>query len=157
MVCFMIAEHLKRLKEAKNLTFKDISNITTISEATITKIFRGETENPSFDTITRIFVALDGSVDEFLGIKKSPSEEIAQLKATLNERENWNKRLYEIIQSRTEDVEKRDQEILKLHEEVNERNDWNKRLYKIAVEFGIVAFFLALIVIILGMILAVKF
>ena len=115
------------------------------------------TENPSFDTITKIFVALDGSVDEFLGIKKSPSEEIAQLKATLNERENWNKRLYEIIQSRTEDVEKRDQEILKLHAEVNERNDWNKRLYKIAVEFGIVAFFLALIVIILGMILAVKF
>ena len=153
----MIAEHLKRLKEAKNLTFKDISNITTISEATITKIFRGETENPSFDTITRIFVALDGSVDEFLGIKKSPSEENAQLKATLNERENWNKRLYEIIQSRTEDIEKLDQEILNLHAEVNERNDWNKRLYRIAVEFGIVAFFLALIVIILGMILAVKF
>ena len=153
----MIAEHLRRLKEAKNLTFKDISNITTISEATITKIFRGETETPSFDTITKIFGALDGSVDEFLGIKKSPSEEIAQLKATLNERENWNKRLYEIIQSRTEDIEKRNREILNLHAEVNERNDWNKRLYKIAVEFGIVAFFLALIVIILGMILAVKF
>ena len=48
---------------------------------------------------------------EFLGIKKSPSEEIAQLKATLNERENWNKRLYEIIQSRTEDIEKREAEL----------------------------------------------
>ena len=153
----MLAKYLKGLKEAKNITVKDWSNLANVPEATINKILSGQTENPTFETITRLFVSAGGSVDEFLGIAKSPSEEIAQLKATLLERENWNKRLYEIIQSRTEDVEKRDQEILKLHEEVNERNDWNKRLYRIAVEFGIVAFFLALIVIILGMILAVKF
>lgn len=66
----MVVEYIKSLKEAKKTTVKDLSNLTNIPESTINNILSRKTENPSFDVVSRLVLALDGSMDELTGIKK---------------------------------------------------------------------------------------
>ena len=60
----MWLENLKELKKAKGMTSKQIANATNIPESTIKRIFAGDTDNPYVDTIRRIAIALDSTLDE---------------------------------------------------------------------------------------------
>lgn len=64
-------EYLKALKEKSSLTYADISEISDVPLTTVTRIFSGATPNPTFDTVTRITVALGGSLDLIAGIKSN--------------------------------------------------------------------------------------
>jgi transcriptional regulator with XRE-family HTH domain len=60
----MWLDNLKELKKNKGMTCKQIANATQIPESTIKRIFSGDTDNPYVDTVRRIAIALDSSLDE---------------------------------------------------------------------------------------------
>lgn len=63
-------EKLKMIKEEKGLSNVEIAKISDIPLATITRVFNGQTPNPTFETISRISFALGVSLDELSGLKK---------------------------------------------------------------------------------------
>lgn len=80
----MWLENLKELKKAKGMTTKQIANATKIPESTIKRIFSGDTDNPYVDTIRRIAIALDSSLDEIFAETKLvvATETLAEVKET---------------------------------------------------------------------------
>ncbi len=78
----MWLDNLKELKKAKGMTCKQIANATQIPESTIKRIFAGDTDNPYVDTIRRIAIALDSSLDEIFAETKVvvATETLAEVK-----------------------------------------------------------------------------
>ena len=66
----MWLENLKDLKKAKGMTTKQIADATKIPESTIKRIFAGDTDNPYVDTVRRIAIALDSTLDEIFAETK---------------------------------------------------------------------------------------
>lgn len=66
----MWLDNLKELKKNKGMTCKQLSLDTNIPESTIKRIFSGDTDNPYVDTVRRIAIALDSSLDEILAETK---------------------------------------------------------------------------------------
>ena len=66
----MWLENLKELKKAKGMTTKQIAEATKIPESTLKRIFSGDTDNPYVDTVRRIAIALDSSLDEIFAETK---------------------------------------------------------------------------------------
>ena len=62
-------ERLKMLKEERDLTNAEIAKLSNIPLATITRVFNGQTANPTFETFAQIAVALGVSLDEIAGLK----------------------------------------------------------------------------------------
>lgn len=63
-------EKLKALKEERGLTNAEIAQLSNIPLATITRIFNGQTPNPTFETISQVAIALGASIDEIAGLKQ---------------------------------------------------------------------------------------
>jgi transcriptional regulator with XRE-family HTH domain len=59
----MWLDNLKELKKSKGITCKQLADATKIPESTIKRIFSGDTDNPYVDTIRRLAIALDSSLD----------------------------------------------------------------------------------------------
>ena len=76
----MISNQLKLLKERRKLTNQQLSDLSGVPIGTINRIMAGQTDNPSFQTVCDIVMAMDGSLDELVGIK----EETHQEKKTAN-------------------------------------------------------------------------
>ena len=78
----MWLENLKDLKKAKGMTAKQIADATKIPESTIKRIFAGDTDNPYVDTVRRIAIALDSSLDEIFAESKVvvATETLAEVK-----------------------------------------------------------------------------
>lgn len=70
-------EKLKIIKEDKKMTNKQISELGNIGLSTVIKVFNGDTENPTFETIDRITNALGVSLDELAGRKTADEPPIA--------------------------------------------------------------------------------
>ena len=66
----MWLEKLKELKKAKGMTTKQLADVTKIPESTLKHIFSGDTDNPYVDTLRRIAIALDSSLDEIFAETK---------------------------------------------------------------------------------------
>lgn len=64
----MLYERLKELKNEKNMTIQEISDKSGVPTSTISRIFSGQTDNPSFQNICDIVVAMGGSLDKIAGI-----------------------------------------------------------------------------------------
>lgn len=64
-------KYLKELKERTKLTSAEIATLSNIPMATISRVFNGSTDNPTFETISKIVIAMGGSIDEMIGIKIS--------------------------------------------------------------------------------------
>ena len=76
----MKTEFLKELKEKSKLTTKQISDISGIPESTISRILSGQTDNPTFDTVSALVKAMGGSLDELAEFKtKSDDAEESSL------------------------------------------------------------------------------
>lgn len=69
----MLYEKLKTLKMSKNLTIQEISEKSGVPSSTVSRIFSGQTDNPSFQNICDIVIAMGGSLDELAGIKNTES------------------------------------------------------------------------------------
>lgn len=66
----MWLENLKEIKKAKGMSVKQIAEQTNLPERTVSRIFSGDTPNPYIDTIHRIAIVLDCSLDEILADTK---------------------------------------------------------------------------------------
>lgn len=98
----MISNQLKLLKERRKLTNQQLSDLSGVPIGTINRIMAGQTDNPSFQTVCDIVMAMDGSLDELVGIKeethqekKTANKEIIQLyESMLANKEKWMHRLF---------------------------------------------------------------
>lgn len=63
-------EKLKALKEERKLTITDISSLSGVPMATVTRIFNGTTPNPQFDTVIQIAMVFGISLDELIGLDR---------------------------------------------------------------------------------------
>lgn len=78
-------EKLKMIKEEKDLTNSEIATLSNIPLPTITRVFNGQTPNPTFETISRIAFALGVSLDELSGLKPPEEQPIpSPIENTLN-------------------------------------------------------------------------
>ena len=90
-------EKLKVIKEEKELSLGDIAKVGNIPLATVTRVFNGQTPNPTFETITRIAIGMGVSLDELAGLKQpdappvaSPIETALNTSAELlSEKDKW--------------------------------------------------------------------
>lgn len=78
----MWLDNLKELKKNKGMTCKQIADATKIPESTIKRIFSGDTDNPYVDTVRRIAIALDSTLDEIFAETKVvvATETLAEVK-----------------------------------------------------------------------------
>ena len=82
----MWLDRLKELKKEKGITTKQIADKTRLPEKTISRIFSGDTINPYVDTIQRIAMALDASLDDIFADTNVvvATETFAEVKETAN-------------------------------------------------------------------------
>ena len=78
----MTSDHLKALKLKKNLTNQELSDLSGVPVGTINRIMANQTDNPSFQTVCDIVIALDGSLDELAGIRPKKDSEAENAKYT---------------------------------------------------------------------------
>ena len=113
----MIKEYLKYLKVNGNFSWHDISNASGLPEATIRKIFSGETADPRFETVVRLVSAMGGSLDKINAIGKVENIEISedsQIKALKALKEVYEERIKDIKQTSAEHIQslQRDKKML---------------------------------------------
>lgn len=82
----MWLDNLKRLKQEKGMTTKQIAEKTNLPEKTISRILSGDTINPYVDTIQRIATAFDASLDDVFADTKVvvATETLAEVKENAN-------------------------------------------------------------------------
>ena len=69
-----IHANVQRLFNASGMSIQRLSDVTYISESTLTRYFSGKTKDPHFYTLCTIILALGGDVNEVLGLTpKDPS------------------------------------------------------------------------------------
>ena len=100
----MISTQLKELKDKRKLTNQQLAELSGVPVGTINRILSGQTDNPSFQTVCDIVMAMDGSLDELAGIKepeeapakaKGPGREIIELYQTIiSGKDKWLHRLF---------------------------------------------------------------
>ena len=100
-----------------DFSWHDISAASGLPEATIRKIFSGETADPRFETVVRLVSAMGGSLDKINAIEKVENVEItedSQIKALKALKEVYEERIKDIKQSSTDQIQslKRDKKIL---------------------------------------------
>ena len=100
----MLSTQLKLLKEKRKLTNQQLSDLSGVPVGTINRILSGQTDNPSFQTVCDMVMAMDGSLDELVGIqqeipqaekKARASQEILSLyEAMIESKNKWLHRLF---------------------------------------------------------------
>ena len=78
----MLATQLKLLKEKRGLTNQQLADLSGVPVGTVNRILSGQTDNPSFQTICDLVLAMDGSLDELAGIEKGPEGPEAKARAS---------------------------------------------------------------------------
>lgn len=71
----MILTYLNALKDKGNFTFESISNLSGVPEATVKNVFTGKTEDPRFETVSSIVIAMGGSLDAIYAATKKEDVE----------------------------------------------------------------------------------
>ena len=67
---------IRELKKEKGLSNEEISEIADVPETTVSKIMSGATQDPRFESVAKIIIALGGSVDQILGIAPENPEPV---------------------------------------------------------------------------------
>lgn len=105
----MLTTYLNALKNKGNFTYETIANLSGISDATVRNIFSGKTEDPRFETVSAIVIAMGGSLDAIytaakkedveanavIAIKEAYEERIALIKEQYEHRLNEKDKHYE--------------------------------------------------------------
>ena len=98
----MLSTRLKELKDQRKLTNQQLSDLSGVPVGTINRIMAGQTDNPSFQTVCDMVMAMDGSLDELAGIQtpgggepSPPGEGLIRLyERTIEGKEKWLYRLF---------------------------------------------------------------
>lgn len=107
----MVKNYLISLKNKGNFTWSDLSEMSGLPEATIRKIFSGETADPRFETVAKLVSAMGGSLDEIIQGKKASEIET---NAVIAIKESYEARISDLKASALEHITslKRDKKIL---------------------------------------------
>lgn len=125
-------EKLKMIKNEKGFTNAEIAQVSQIPLATVTRVFNGQTPNPTFETIAAIAIAMGTSLDEVIGIKQPEAPPVSSpIENTLN--------------SYVELLKEKDDRIKELKEEKEKER---KEKYKLAV---ILIGILGVVIVLLGL------
>lgn len=95
----MVKDYLISLKNKGNFSWNELSEMSGIPEATIRKIYSGETADPRFETVAKLVSTMGGSLDAVLNdgknieietnaiisLKEGYIARIAEIKASSNE------------------------------------------------------------------------
>ena len=98
----MLSTRLKELKDQRKLTNQQLSDLSGVPVGTINHIMAGQTDNPSFQTVCDMVMAMGGSLDELAGIQtpgggepSPPGEDLIRLyERTIEGKEKWLYRLF---------------------------------------------------------------
>lgn len=71
----MIVNYLNALKTKGNFTYEMISKLSGVPESTVKNIFTGKTEDPRFETVAAIVLAMGGSLDAIYSVAKQEDVE----------------------------------------------------------------------------------
>lgn len=99
----MVKDYLTSLKKRGNFSWSDLSEMSGLPDATIRKIFSGETADPRFETVARLVNAMGGSLDEIVG--KAKEEEKPEINAISTIKEIYETRIEDIKKSSEEHIE----------------------------------------------------
>lgn len=75
----LLKDYLNGLKQTQKLSWKDISELSGMSEDTVRSIFYGNTADPRLSTITRLVYALGGKLDDITLDKTNIKKDIIPL------------------------------------------------------------------------------
>lgn len=104
-------DKLKAIRDEKHLTNVEIAKLSDTPLPTITRVFNGQTPNPTFETISRIAVAMGVSLDELVGLKPTDAPHVPS-------------RIEAVLNSYTDILKEKDDRIRELKEEkATERRD----------------------------------
>lgn len=98
----MVKDYLNALKTKGNFTYSDIANLSGISEATVRKIFSGETADPRFETLAKLVISMGGSLDDII---KTHKEQEIESNAVMVLKEAYESRI-EALRERIDDIKK---------------------------------------------------
>ena len=98
----MLSTRLKELNDQRKLTNQQLSDLSGVPVGTINRIMAGQTDNPSFQTVCDMVMAMGGSLDELAGIQtpgggepSPPGEDLIRLyERTIEGKEKWLYRLF---------------------------------------------------------------
>ena len=71
----MVREYLNALKTKGNFSWSDLSKLSGLPDATIRKIFSGETSDPRFETVAKLVAAMGGSMNDLVRKEHRESKE----------------------------------------------------------------------------------
>lgn len=97
----MVKEYLTALKNKGNFSWSDLSNLSGLPDATIRKIFSGETADPRFETVVKLVNAMGGSMDELVG---GENRENVEMNAIMAVKEVYEQRIADIKLSSAEHI-----------------------------------------------------
>ena len=98
----MVKDYLNTLKIKGNFTYSDIAKLSGIPEATVRKIFSGETADPRFETLAKLVISMGGSLDD---IVQSHKENEIETNAVMVLKEAYEARI-DALRERVEDIKK---------------------------------------------------
>lgn len=97
----MIHEYLQRLKDKRKLTNQQLADLSGVPISSVQRILAGQTDNPSYQSICDLTVALGGSMDELAGIKAASEEKVVEnaamyklMEKTIADKDKWIMRLF---------------------------------------------------------------
>lgn len=94
-------EYLISLKNKGNYSWSDLSNLSGLPDATIRKIFSGETSDPRFETVAKLVTAMGGSLNE---IVDEPQEGDLDMNAIIAIKEVYEARISDLKTASSEHI-----------------------------------------------------
>ena len=95
----MVKEYLTALKNKGNFSWSELASLSGLPDATIRKIFSGETADPRLETVVKLVTAMGGSMDELVYGEK---EEEVEMNAIMAIKEVYEARITDIKESAAE-------------------------------------------------------
>lgn len=140
---------IRELKKEKDLSNEDIAEIADVPETTVAKIMSGQTQDPRFESVAKIIIALGGSVDQILGIAPENPEPLpTRVDSVVSNYIDILKAKDDLIAEKEKRIEVQDKRINSLDNAVqNLRKEKSRILFFFAgFMFLIIAFFIYLII-----------
>ncbi len=136
----MLTNYLNTLKSKGNFTFDTISNLSGVPEATVKNIFSGKTEDPRFETVSAIVLAMGGSLD---AIYSAAKKEDIEANAVITIKESYEHRIADIREHYEHRLREQKERYEERIEEINEHIETvklDKRWFRIGFVISILVF-----------------
>lgn len=136
----MLTNYLNTLKNKGNFTIETVSNLSGVPESTVKNIFTGKTEDPRFETVAAIVLAMGGSLD---AIYSAAKKEDIEANAVITIKESYEHRIADIREHYEHRLREQKERYEERIEEINEHIETiklDKRWFRIACVVSVLIF-----------------